>query len=288
MRVNEFKQIHVGRGTTRGAMTVFPLWGPTGRYRRYTMGGRFLDVAEADSGPDVGTLVVGNVGDVPALVLDGQLFEGGWQHRMARDAVMIGVHQRIQLPVACVEQGRWGGTARQFSHGRRATPYVRDSVHGHDVQAEVWSRVAKYTRDAAWENPTGSFVHRLDRADEERQTWSDVRPLAGQVGVLIGIGGQPYVAELFDTSLRLRGQLPGLLEAAALDARLAPAVETPGRRARRFVERLEHLRLGRSEAAGIAQRQRARSNYADVTVLTWQDQAVHRTISNVRHPLLVA
>ncbi|MGH3370258.1 MAG: ARPP-1 family domain-containing protein, partial [Nocardioidaceae bacterium] len=223
-------ELHVGRGTTRGAMTVFPLWGATNGYRRYTMGGRDLDVTEVDGDPDVGTLMVGNIGDRPALVLEGQLFEGGWQHRMARHSMLIGVHQRIPVEVACVEQGRWGGTAGQNSRGRRATPYVRDSVRlGGDVQVEVWNRVAVHTRDVGvpspdnrlsmsdleWVrntapegNPTGSLVHRLDRAQAERQAWSRVRPLPGQVGVLIGIGGQPYVAEVFDSPHRLRAQLP--------------------------------------------------------------------------------
>lgn len=106
-------ELQVGRGTTRGARTVFPLWGAVGGYRRYTMGGRGLDVREVDGAPDVGTLMVRNVDDRPALVLEGQLFEGGWQHRMARHPVMIGMHQWIAIDVACVEQGRWGGTARQ-------------------------------------------------------------------------------------------------------------------------------------------------------------------------------
>lgn len=303
-------ELHVGRGTTRGAMTVFPLWGATSGYRRYTMGGRDLDVTEVDGDPDVGTLMVGNIGDRPALVLEGQLFEGGWQHRMARRSVMVGVHQRIAVEVACVEQGRWGGTARQHSRGRRATPYVRDSVrHGGDIQTEVWNRVAVHTQDAGvpspdhqlsmsdlhWvrntapeDNPTGSFVRRLDRAQAERETWSALRPLPGQVGVLIGVGGQPYVAEVFDSSHRLRVQLPALLEAAALDARLAPQVETPSRRARRFIERLDHVRLENIEPAGIAERGCGATDHADVATLRWQGHDVHSRMTNVRHPMLVA
>ncbi len=53
-------ELHVGRGVTRGAMTVFPLWGATGGRRRYTMGGRDLVVAELPEGPQVGHLLVAN------------------------------------------------------------------------------------------------------------------------------------------------------------------------------------------------------------------------------------
>jgi hypothetical protein len=244
------------------------------------------------------------------VLLEGQLFEGGWQHRMASHSVMIGVHQRIAVEVACVEQGRWSGTARQHSRGRRATPYVRDSVRrGGDLQSEVWNRVAVHTQDAGvpcpenqlsmsdlhgarntapLDNPTGSFVHRLDRARTERQAWSAMRPLPGQIGVLIGLGGQPYVAEVFDTPMRLRAHLPALLEAAALDARLAPPVATPSRRARRFIERLGHVRIERNEPAGIAERGCGTTEHVDVATLRWQDHHVHGRMTNVRHPMLVA
>ncbi|WP_277454087.1 DUF6569 family protein [Janibacter sp. DB-40] len=303
-------ELHVGRGTTRGAMTVFPLWGQAGRYRRYTIGGGSdLDVTEVvEDGPRVDTLMVDNPGDRPALVLEGTLFEGGWQHRMACHSVMVGVHQRIPVEVACVEQGRWGGTSRQNTKGRRATPYVRDSGRrGGDVQGEVWNRVAVHTQDVGvptpgrrlshsdlhWVrhtpppgNPTASFVHRLDRAQDERKAWSSLRALPGQIGVLIGISGQPYIAEVFDFPSRLRRQLPGLLEAAALDARGMPTIATPSRRAHRFIDRLEHVKLTQVAPAGVAERFSGANEYADMSRLRWQGQDVHARMTNVNHPML--
>lgn len=180
--------LHLGRGTTRGAMTVFPLWSTATGWGRYTMDHRHLGVREVEDGPDVGTLMVGNTGDRPLLVLEGQLFEGGWQHRMATRSVLVGVHQRIPVDVACVEEGRWGGSCRQHSRGRRATPYVRDAVRGGgDVQGTVWRRVAEHT--AGTHNATGSLVSHVDALDIDT---ADFEVLAGQVGVLVGIGGQPY------------------------------------------------------------------------------------------------
>ncbi len=173
-------ELHVGRGTTRGAMTVFPLWGATGGRRRYTMGGRDLEVAEMPEGPDVGSLLVGNRAVVPALVLEGQLFEGGWQHRMSRHSLMVGAGERMAVEVACVEEGRWGGAAEQRTRGRRATPYVADAVRhgadteGDDVQGEVWSRVAAHTR-GVHATATGSLVERLDTFRHEATDWSRVR-----------------------------------------------------------------------------------------------------------------
>lgn len=278
-------ELHVGRGTTRGAMTVFPLWSAHTGFSRYTTDARHLDVSECDGGPVVSTLMVGNTGDRPVLVLEGQLFEGGWQHRMACRSTMLGVHQRVPVEVACVEQGRWGGGRHQHSRGRRATPYIRDAVRREgNAQGEVWSRVARHT--AGTDNATGSFVRHLDAADVVDT--SAFRRLPGQVGVLIGIGGQPYVAEVFDSQTTLRRQYAAILEAAALDARFAPVVPTPGRRARRFVERLDAVRLRSAGAAGIAERVAGRTDHLDAAGLRWQRRDVHLRVSHVRHPLLMS
>jgi hypothetical protein len=275
--------LHVGRGVTRGAMTVFPLWADKAGWSRYTTSAKTLDVSEVDSGPKVGTLMVGNHGDKPVLVLEGQLFEGGWQHRMAMHSTMIGVHQRIPVEVACVEQGRWEGSRRQSSRGRRATPYVRDAVRGgDDVQGTVWSRVAEHT--AGTNNATGSFVRHLDTVPVDT---SGFRVLPGQVGVLIGLGGQPYVAEVFDSQMSLRREFGAIVEAAALDARFAPEAVTPGRRARRFLARAELVQDRYVQGAGIATRGVGAGERVDRVRLEWQGRDVHTRLSNVRHPILV-
>lgn len=274
--------LHIGRGQTHGAVTVFPLWDADARWSRCTADPRHLDVTECADGPAVSRLMVGNVGDRPVLVLEGQLFEGGWQHRMVRRSVLVGVHQRMSLEVACVEQGRWGGSPAQHTRGRRATPYVRDAVRaGGDVQGEVWRRVARHA--VGTENATASLVAHLDARPEA----PTVQPLAGQVGVLVGIGGQPCVAEVFDSPLVLRQQLSSIVAAAMADAKFAPVVATPGRRARRFVERFEMIGLHASGPAGVAQRVTGRSEHVDAEALRWKGRQPHLRLSNVRHPLLV-
>lgn len=282
-------ELHVGRGTTRGGLTVFPVWSTTSSTSRYSTGARHLDVTECEAGPDVTTLMVGNTGDRPLLVLEGQLFEGGWQHRMATRSVLIGVHQRVPVEVACVERGRWGGSPRQASRGRRATPYVRDAVRAAsvgtgDVQGEVWDRVASHTRGT--DNTTGSLVHRLDAAPPPETDAFEV--LAGQCGVLLGVGGQPILLEVFDSPRTLRAQFRATVDAASLDATMAPPVATPSRRAHRFVERLEHISLVESGDAGLARLVAGRSDSVDVSGVRWNDRDLHLRASYLRHPMLVA
>ena len=280
-------ELHVGRGTTRGGLTVFPVWSAESGVARYTTDIRHLDVTECEDGPQVPTLMLGNTGDRPLLVLEGQLFEGGWQHRMATRSVLVGVHQRVPVEVACVENGRWGGTVRQASRGRRATPFVRDAVRaamtGHgDVQGEVWSRVGAHTRGT--DNATGSLVRRLDAAPPLET--DAFRVLPGQCGVLVGTGGQPLLLEVFDSTRTLRAQFQAIIEAAALDATCAPPRATPTRRAHRFVERLEKVRLTQVDAAGLACTVAGRSDLVDAAGVRWGERDLHLRASYLRHPML--
>jgi hypothetical protein len=176
-----------------------------------------------------------------------------------------------------------------------------------DRQGEVWERVSRY--DAAFgASPTQSYVDHLDcsaqrspdqgtdpgpgqLADQEtaiRCAAKDIRALAGQRGVLIGLGGQPAFLELFATTGGLRRNLRGLLEAAALDAALLPPEATPGRRVRRFVGSMADAPFDDQVGtdAGAGQSLASRSNHHEIRGLAWDGRLVHATVFNRRHSLM--
>lgn len=106
--------------------------------------------------------------------------------------------------------------------------------------------------------------------------------------MLIGIGGQPAFVEVFASTSALRRHLTGLLEAAAIDAALMLPEPTPGRRARRFVERLAAAPMGdeRDVDAGAGHALASRSEYHEIRGLGWDDHLLHATVFNRRHHLM--
>lgn len=281
----------MGRGTTSGALTVFPVWNGDGGARHYTTDVQEVSVAELQSGPSVPTLTAVNEGSKPVLVLEGHLFEGGWQHRMATKSVILAPGFPEVVEVACVEQRRWGGARRQASRGRRATPFVRSGAHatpmGRDAQGEVWRRVDTYRRGSAVHD-TGSLVGHLDRSDSDVQRLTrKLRPLPGQAGVIVAVAGQPLMMEVFDDPETLREQFDSIIAAAGLDALAQPPVVTPSRRARRLVERFEQMRLRPVEQLRSGSRLGARDEDLDVSVLTWEGRPVHLRVTFLRHPSLM-
>ncbi len=196
----------------------------------------------------VGELVAHNQGAQPALLLAGELFEGGWQHRAL-------VHDVVLAP------------------GNLAVVVV-----------------SRYDR-AYGPSSTGTLLHHLTTVLPSVPPSPDV--LAGQRGVLIGIGGQPALLELFPDPRSLRRHLPALIASAWLDAGMRPSVPTPGRQARAFVAALAASggRRFRTVSTVDAVDGRAVAGESDHVLargVLWQDQLAHLTVLNPRHDLMLA
>jgi hypothetical protein len=140
--VVKLADVHVGSPVVRGPLTVFPLFnGRAVADREYELYGSRVEVSELPDGPTLDHLLVTNLGATAALVLEGELLEGGWQHRVAARSTIVEPGQTRALAVYCVEHGRWDGGARGHSRGgRRATVQVRAARE----QQEVWAQVRRY------------------------------------------------------------------------------------------------------------------------------------------------
>jgi hypothetical protein len=77
-----------------------------------------------------------------------------------------------------------------------------------------------------------------------------IKRMPGQRGVVVGIGGRVLGLELFGSSRGLASRWDGLVQAAWLDARSAPAVPTPSWQARKLIRALGSLALGVGGAQG--------------------------------------
>ena len=155
-------RLHVGQGTHRGPLTVFPVWTdrPSSDRGYLTGAAAPVEVAERAGCTAVDQLVVTNRAERPVLLLAGELLEGGRQHRALAATTLLAPQRPTVLPVVCVEQGRWHG---DDVHRRRARRVPFAVLPRLDSQAEVWRRVTRYD-DVAGPSATDSLTDRLDRA----------------------------------------------------------------------------------------------------------------------------
>jgi hypothetical protein len=249
-------ELHVGRGMSCGPLTIFPVWtgaaAPTGLV---TAKLAHVNVAEREDGPAVDQVVLTNVGYQMALLLEGELLEGGWQQRVLRNDVVLAPGISMEAAAVCVEAGRWEGLTSLRRQARRASVSVRAALDASlpgTLQDEVWQRVARYDV-VVGASPTGSLVDHLDRLDHLPLVFGDgdtamllgeirqLHPLPGQRGVIVGVAGHPVLVELFASRSALAAHMQQLLTGLLLDAITAGTSPkpTPSRNARRFIQWLD-------------------------------------------------
>lgn len=97
----------------------------------------------------VNTLTIENFSDQPIFLMSGEVITGGMQDRViAEDMVVQPRSGRVDIPVFCVEKGRWtGGTKRnEFENYHEASMHLRQVIDREQSQNAVWNEVAKENR----------------------------------------------------------------------------------------------------------------------------------------------
>jgi hypothetical protein len=293
-------ELHVGRPALFGPLTVFPVWtGATMASNLVTGDAATIKVAELEPHPAVGKLVLTNAGFQPALLVEGELLEGGWQHRVLVNDVVLAAGQSMVADVACVEAGRWQGAGDHVRRSRRGSPSVRAVLNGNaarDREQEVWNRVAAYGATLG-HSPSSSYVDHLNRLESPASVVSELlteaahfEPLPGQMGAMIGLAKRPLALELYPSPAALGAHLGQLLTSSMLDAvaRSVPAEPVPGHRARDFADHLHNLVLTprKGNDAGEALAVGFDSHHVLARGSVLGGRWAHLSVFNRRHPLL--
>ncbi|QAV70748.1 hypothetical protein ESZ53_10055 [Salinibacterium sp. UTAS2018] len=299
-------QLHVGHGSHHGALSIFPLWVDSPRVTGLDWKASSIRTAEREGSPVVGELVLHNSTTRPVVALEGDLLKGGWQDRMLARSLLLEPFEARVAEVFCVEAGRWGArstdaSAAHEASGRRSALSVRrgdasggSGERGGSQQSEVWQRISRF-ENTLGATASSSMLDHLDRSAP-----LEARPLDGQRGVIIGIGGRVIGAELFGNTAGLRSRWQGILAAAALDAQLAPQRRTTAHDARVFTRHLQAVTLedggdaglaravrsqqGRLRASGIVQTNAHTNMHTHTSAPT--ASIIHLTAFDDAHPLL--
>lgn len=287
------QHISVGRPVTRGNISLFPVYVhgnklhiPTGQQTGVVIGEKVS--------AEVPTLEAENPTQQPVLLVDGEIVTGGRQTRVLNVSVLLAPNARIDIPVSCVEQGRWhGGRAferkamfapRRVRRAKNATveQSLRHSGLKHTNQGLVWQVVNAELERLDVHASSGTLEAanaRLVDGDTLGHTAEELRrmgPLPEQCGVVVTHGARVVSAEVFSSPEMLEAHWGAIVDAAILDA---PATEPTSRpsasKVLRFLHRITEAEAAVTPGVGLGTEYHVRTPKFVAQALVHDDIVVH-------------
>jgi hypothetical protein len=167
-----------------------------------------LNITEVGGG-SVPLLHATNKSDFDVLVLDGEQLIGARQNRMTNRSILLPAHSDVEIPVSCMEQGRWRMTAQDmkpsnFHSPSKARRHARDveaaRVHAGGAagpqelaaaQSSVWSEIRAYSDSLHKHSETGALDELYDALPPIEIVMRAFIRLPDQVGFVAFHDGTP-------------------------------------------------------------------------------------------------
>jgi len=252
-------QVTVGEPLHHRSLTVFPLFAAgwageeaaglgfgAGKSDRYVLLSDAIDSSEAvveevSEHGSVPLLAVSNSAVQPILIPEGEILIGGKQNRVVNLTVLVAAAERYQVPVSCVEQGRWGYASRtakaeSFAHPRLRERKIKSAQlrraaggEAYSDQMAVWASVEERLYSLEASSPTRNMVDGYRAAEGRMRHYREaIRLPANATGLLALTGSRVIGLDLFDAPETLHKLWPRLgdayfVEAVSDDGEVAPA-----------------------------------------------------------------
>jgi hypothetical protein len=169
---------------------------------------------EVGDGGEVGKVQLRHLGKRMLLLLDGEQIVGAKQNRVFNASFLVAPESEVELPVSCVERGRWRHDGREFSasevtltgtaRSRKLSRVTMSALRGEGYdahQASVWADVDTYLEQSRVVSRTSAMNDAI--ADKQAHTKTKLLQLAprdGQVGVALVRDGRVVLMDLFGSA----------------------------------------------------------------------------------------
>lgn len=234
-------ELNLGEPATHQGLTVIPLTSEVGGSLEYLLledglNRDLVTIREVSEGGSVPELTVENRARLPLLIVDGEELVGAKQNRVANLTMLIPAAKTTNIPVSCVEAGRWSYSKRDFgvtdrvqnARGRaEKLQDVRESMRMGSTpksdQARVWASLAEEADALEAHSPTGAMSELFERHARALDDFVKTLEAApGQIGAIFAMERGRFGLDLFDKDSTFAAFFPKLLRSYAVDTLRRP------------------------------------------------------------------
>ena len=300
----------IGSPITRLGVSFFPIYLMDADLPEISTGQDSGLVIKELEKPTVPTLLAHNPTRKPILVVEGQHFLGGKQNRTINGTVLVPAMTKLEIPVSCLEQRRWGRAeayrqAETFAPRRvrlRKEETVNRSMFRsgsrHSDQDAVWNEVDDVLQEAGTHSETAaaSVIDDVYRRESGRGEAVDDLvgrgPLPRQSGIAIAHGRWVAAIELFGSPDLLKAHWEALIRSYLVERVRAQGRPSPTR-VLRILRRFGSLKSEDAPGVGLGTDQRVEDRRIVGQALTLDGVIVHgsafaRSLDELEHPTTTA
>ncbi len=190
-----------------------------------------IQVKELNDSGSVNHLLVLNLSKEYVFMMDGDILAGAKQNRVVNTSILLAPETKTDIPVSCVESGRWRHVSSTFSPTNYAAPsslrmdkarQVRMSLKEKrgfaSDQGEIWAKVSGYHAQSNVSSDTSNLSDVYARKAAEFDTFVNAFRCSDSVnGLAVFRGKQLLSLDAFNSRGVYQEYFPKILRGVALE-----------------------------------------------------------------------
>jgi hypothetical protein len=255
----------------------------------------YVKINEVTESGNVNTLFVENSSEYNVLLLDGEELIGAKQNRVLNTTILIAKNSKTEVPVSCVERGRWRYESREFKTSNRIMSSSIKSKKMEDVsfnlkmnpdsndyrsdQGRVWSSVDELLVKRKIHSGSSAMSDAFDSSSDEMEKYmQNFKITENQNGIVIAINGKIIGFEFISNVQVFSQYFPKLMRGFIIDAVdeiVENYVEANVDNCREFVNNLENSTQTSFPSIGLGHSFRYESGKSIAAALVYNNETIH-------------
>jgi len=257
-----------------------------------------VEISEVSTSGNVNTIIVNNMSPHFLFMMDGDILMGAKQNRILNTSVLVSPNSKINIPVSCVERGRWSNGSRVFQRSdytvspnfrARKSSSVNESFKRSKTyeanQNYIWNTVDYEMHNHKMNSPTSDYetVYR----NLENEFKDKLTPFKEANGAALFYGNRFLNADIFGTERLYLHYFDRILNAASVylhnAVKYAPLSEQYAiNKLYKNMYYAEESIVSKDKAAGEGIEKRFENDYTSGFELKYDDSLIHYTLLSKR------
>lgn len=257
----------------------------------------YVEIKEVNEGGSVNNLFVINYSDKFVFFMDGDILQGAKQNRVINTSMLVAPKTKINVPVSCVEAGRWRYSSSKFYSSEHIAPSklrsekakhlkknLEEKNEYYSDQGVVWNKVSDYEAMHRMSSATSDLSSIYNGRKSEFNEFIKSFEINGEAnGTAIFVKNKILNIDVFNRGNIYSEYFPKILQSAAMETyhlkeSLQPLSEAEAKyKTNDFFDKYENLEFSTHKSLGAGEERRFETKEFTGLELNYEEHMIHLT-----------